>query len=203
LIPEIALFMSGLNYPNAASDSVLGIGLDMYLGSDVSFYKLIGLPQYKRQVMRKEYILPDAIKSWLISESEYDPNNQDMLSQIIFQGKILYMADVLLPEIEDSLKICYTLDQLNWCAKNEGSIWAHVIDNKLLFSSNEKDISKLMNDGPFTPGLPRESPGRVGVWLGWQIVKAYMDKQRNIDLISLSKISPQEILQESKYKPKV
>ena len=203
LIPEIALFMSGLNYPNAASDSVLGIGLDMYLGSDVSFYKLIGLPQYKIQVMRREYILPDAIKSWLISESEYDANNQDMLSQIIFQGKILYMADVILPEVEDSLKICYTNDQLNWCAKNEGSIWAHVIDNKLLFSSSEKDISKLMNDGPFTPGLPRESPGRVGVWLGWQIVKAYMDKQQKIDLIALSKISPQEILQESKYKPKI
>ena len=203
LIPEVAVFMSGLNYPNAASDSVLGIGLDMYLGSEVPFYKLIGLPQYKTQLMRGEYIVPDAVKAWLISESEYDPNNQDMLSQLIFQGKILYMTDALLPEVEDSLKIGYTADQLAWCKNNEGSIWAHVIDNKLLFSNNAKDISKLINDGPFTPGLPRESPGRVGVWLGWQIVNSYMQKQDKIDLVALSKLSPQEILQESKYKPKI
>lgn len=202
LIPRVACFMSGLNAQIAPVDSVLGIGLDMYLGHDSEYYVYMGLPQYKIRLMDKDYIATDAIKTWVSSEIEFDPAHKDLLSQIIFEGKMLYITDALMPDAPDSLKIGFSQEQLEWCKTNEANIWAHFVDNKLLFSTNQKEINKYVIEGPFTPGFPRESPGRIGFWVGWQIVKAFMDQHEKTDLEALVKADPNEILSKSKYKPR-
>ena len=202
LIPEVVTYISGFNYAVAASDSVLGIGLDMYLGKDYKYYGMIGFPDYKTISMSREYILPDAIKGWVATEFEFDPIGKDMLNQIIHHGKIMFILDALLPDLEDTLKIAYSKEQLEWCKNNEANVWAHFIDKQLLFTTNSREIMSYINDGPFTNGLPRESPSKVGVWLGWQIVRAYMEKQDSVDLQKLLDADAQEILKESKYKPR-
>ena len=202
LIPEVVTYISGFNYAVAASDSVLGIGLDMYLGKDYKYYSMIGFPAYKTNSMSREYILPDAVKGWVATEFEFDPIGKDMLTQIIHHGKIMFILDALLPHLEDTLKIAYSKEQLEWCKNNEANVWAHFIDKQLLFTTNSKEIMSYINDGPFTNGLPRESPSKVGVWLGWQIVRAYMERQDSVDLQKLLDTNAQEILKESKYKPR-
>ncbi|HET6245556.1 MAG: hypothetical protein H0V01_03455 [Bacteroidetes bacterium] len=201
-VPEVTTYISGFNYAVAASDSVLGIGLDMYLGNNYKYYNMIGFPQYKTYSMRSEYITPDAIKGWIATEFEFDPIGKDMLAQIIHHGKIMYMMDAILPNTPDSLKIVYSKDQLEWCKNNESNIWAQFIDKQLLFSTNTKEIMSYLNDGPFTPGMPRESPPKVGVWLGWQIVKAYMERKGDVNLENLIQADAKDILKESKYKPR-
>lgn len=202
IIPKPVAFISGLNYAMVTTDSVLGIGLTMYLGRHYKNYAMMGFPEYKTANMNAANILPDAVKGWVSTEIDFEPSGKDLLAQIVHQGKMMYILDAILPKVEDSLKIGYTSQQMEWCKNNEANIWAHFIDKELLFSTDFKEVVKYMNEGPFTPGFPRESPSKTGTWMGWQIVRAYMDRQENIDLNKLIGTDARVILKESKYKPK-
>ena len=100
------------------------------------------------------------------------------------------------------LKIGYTALQLDWCEKNEAQMWSQLIEQKMLYSNKRMDIIRYTNDGPTTSGFPLESPGRAGIWIGWQIVREYMDKFPETTLPELMKNSDyQQILNDSKYFP--
>jgi uncharacterized protein YjaZ len=97
----------------------------------------------------------------------------------------------------------YTKEQLEWCIKNESNIWAFFIEQKLLYSTVVQQYIKYISDGPTTNGLPKESPAKIGAWIGWQIVKAYMNNNPAITLEQLLKEKDaQKILNNSNYKPK-
>ena len=205
VLPEIITFVSGFQYSIAVTDSVLGIGLDIYLGKDYKNYPEAGFPLYKMTTMEREYIVPDAMKSWLMTEffsdEKYLP--ADMLGTMVQYGKIMYLCEAVLPGTEDTLKTGYSASQLEWCKKNEFNIWAYLVDNNLLFSTDRFAINKFFNEAPFTSGLPKESPPKTGVWLGWQIVKSFMENNPEITIPELMVLhNAQEILNKSKYKPK-
>ena len=201
-VPEVVTFISGFNYAIVSADSTLGIGLDMYLGSDSKYYPSLQIPVYKIRKMRMEYIPTDAIRGWGESEWERDPSQTDLLSQLIYLGKIQYFIDRMQPETSDSIKFGYTAAQLHWCELSEKSIWSFFIDQKLLFSSEPSQIGKFVNDGPTTNGFPKESPGNIGAWIGFRIVEAYMDKFDHITLAQLmEEKDANKIFRESNYKP--
>lgn len=203
VIPVMYTFISGFNYAVISADSLLGIGLDMYLGADCKYYPALGLPKYKTNKMRTEFIVSDAVKGWVQSEYPLDETKKDFLYHIIYNGKLLYFQDALLPELEDSIKIGYTADQIDWCKKSEASIWAFFIQQKILYSSNYMDYLKFINEGPTTNGFPKESPSLLGNWIGWQIVRKYMEENRDVSLAQLmQEPDAQKILTMSKYKPK-
>ena len=201
-IPQVVTYVSGFNYAIVADDTTLGIGLDMYLGADYKYYQLMQLPKYRTALMRKERIAIDALKSWISTEFEADITKTDLLSQIIHEGKIMYALDALFPAAHDSLKMGYSKKQNDWAKVSEAQIWAYFIDKKLLFSTNYGENMKFLNDAPFTSGLPRDSPPKIGVWLGWQIVRAYMNTKSDISLEALfTEKDAQKTLSQSKYKP--
>lgn len=205
VVPEIITFVSGFNYSVAVTDSALGIGLDMYLGNDYKNYPKAGFPLYKISLMKSEYIVSDAVKSWLFTEFFSDEKKQtnDMLGTMIQHGKIMFLLDAVLPEETDTVKIGYTQQQLEWCKKNEFNLWAHFIDKQLLYTTENQTIAQFFNDAPFTSGLPRESAPKIGIWLGWQIVKSFMKNNPEISVSGLmKKENAQEILSQSKYKPR-
>ena len=111
-----------------------------------------------------------------------------------------------MPEVADTLKIGYTTGQLQWCEKNEGGIWAYFLENELLFNSDYIKIQKYLAEAPFTPGIGdnSDSAPKLGVWLGWQIVRAYMEKNSNVTLQQLlEETDAQKILTGARYKPKM
>lgn len=202
IIPRVITFISGFNYAVVAADSALGIGLDMYLGSDSKYYPALQFPRYKIVRMRKEYLAADAMRGWAQSEWEQDAQQSDLLSQMIYEGKILYFLNSMLPDVADTIKTGYTLAQLNWCGANEKNTWSFFVDQKILFSADQGQLAKFMNDGPTTNGFPKESPGAIGQWLGWKIVQAYMKKKSTVSLEQLMNTNDyKKILLESKYKP--
>lgn len=205
VVPEIVTFVSGFQYAMAVTDSTLGIGLDMYLGSDYENYPKAGLPVYKTAAMSRDYIVPDAMKAWLLTEffSQENQQPEDMLENMIQQGKIMYLMEAALPEKHDSIITGYSKSQLDWCRNNEFNIWAHIIDNELLFSTDHQLITKLFNEAPFTSGFPKESPPKLGIWIGWQIVRSFMENNSNTTLPELMQLrDAKQILNKSKYKPK-
>ena len=201
-IPQIITYISGYNYAVVTDDNYLGIGLDMFLGAKHDAYAKLGLPKYKSDFMAKENLVSSAMLGWVSTEFELNETNADLLTEMVHQGKILYLMDALMPKEANTLKISYTAEQLNWCDANEEAMWFYFIDNNLLYTKKTSDIIKFMGEAPFIQGFPEGSPGRVGHWIGWQIVKAYMKKNPNTTLEQLmSKTNAQEILTKSKYKP--
>ena len=204
-LPRVYTYISGGEYDHPVQyvDSVLLIALDTYLGSGFKPYAADGLPLYRIQRMEPSYILPGCIKA--LTESYYPfryPGNT-LLDQILDAGKRIYFLDAMIPAYPDRFKIAYTKSQMDWIIANEAQVWAAIIENQLLFSSQGSTIRTFLADGPFTADFSPESPPRMGEYLGWQIVKAYMEQNPDVTLEELfPEADSQKILSESKYKPR-
>ena len=201
-IPKIITYNSGFNYAIVTDSSYLGIGLEMFLGENYPAYQQLGLPQYTIRTMNREHLVASAMLGWMSTEFELQEERADLLTEMVHQGKLLYLLDAMLPLEEDSIKMSYTPEQLIWCDKNEKQVWFYFIDNDLLYSKETKEVIKYMGESPFIQGFPEGSPGRIGHWVGWQIVKAYMNNNKEVTLKKLSQENDaQKILNLSKYKP--
>jgi len=208
-IPKFISFASGFAYQMPVGDNYLGIGLDMFLGKDSKFYKAIvqSVPLYLSRRFAPEYIVPRVAETYAHEELFAEPyDNRTLLSKMIFQGKVLYFLDQVLPEnSSDSIKIGYTQQQLDWVQNFEGDIWAYFLENNYLYETDYQKIQVFLSEGPFTPGLGenRDSAPKLGVWMGWQIVKKYMKAHPDVTLQQLmADNDAQKILNQSKYKPK-
>ncbi len=202
-LPKVVTMMSGFNRDIILLDSTLAIGLEMYLGDNNLFYKMLDLPHYKKMFMNKQAIMPDAIRSWMINEFPYMMNATDFLSDITYMGKIMYLTDALLPDVNDTLKLKYSQKQIEYCTQNEFNIWSYFAAQKLLYTTDQAEIMKYTADGPFTSALSKESAPRIGYWIGLQIIKQYMNNNPDITLQQLMKeTNAQQILTKAKYKPK-
>ena len=69
-IPTLYLFISGFNAPIYLGDELIGIGADMYLGSDYEYYNRV-VYDYQKQTMRKECIPVDVISAFLFRTLPY------------------------------------------------------------------------------------------------------------------------------------
>lgn len=202
-LPTIYAYVSGFNQSVVTAENIIGISLDKYLGRDCPYYQQLSTtPQYKIQNMHKDKIVSDVAYAWGITEFDETNKATNLMGNIIHQGKLMYFVDALTPKTPDSLKIGYTAKQLDFCQNNEAHMWNYLVEEKLLFSSKRMDIVRYINDGPTTSGFPLESPGRTGVWIGWQIVRQFMEKHPEITLAELMQNSDyQKILNDSEYFP--
>ena len=203
-LPEVYTYISGLQYesPIWVQDSVMVIALDIYLGSNFRPYSGLGLPKYKTRCMRPENLVVDVMKYFYHEDVSVRSRQSTLLDRMIAGGKLLYFLDRVLPETADTLKICYTNNQLNWAVENEKNVWAFLIQNDLLYSGDFKSQTKLISDAPFTTGFSRQSPSRLGVWIGWQIVGDFMKNNPEVTLNDLFEISDSQLLlHDSGYKP--
>lgn len=202
-IPNVVSFVGGFSYNAAVTDSTLGVGLDMYLGFDHEIYEKVPLPRYRVERMNAEYLPYDALRGWVLSEFGDPKKQNNILSKMIEYGKGLVVMDAVFPKAPDHLKIGFTKEQLEWCENSEFSIWGKMMDQNVLYSNEKEAVRTYLSEGPFTPGMPRESPGRVGYWVGWQIARSFIDEHPDMTLKEFMKLDNyQMILQKSKYKPK-
>jgi hypothetical protein len=204
VIPSIVTMFTGFNYSVITTDSVIGVGLEMYLGKNCKFYPMLSMPAYKSANMNKNRMVVDIMKAWIDTEFEYkETKNDNLLNEIIKQGKYMVFLDAVIPDVEDSLKIGYSTKQMKWIEKFEKNVWQYMIEKKHLYTHDYKTIKKYTSEGPFTSLFTKESPPQLGYYIGWQIVRAYMQNNPNITLQQLMKeTNSQKILSQSKYKPK-
>lgn len=203
-VPEVVFNISALNYAVVATPTTLAIGLDMFLGADYAVYPLVGLPQYMIKNMKPQQVVPKAMRGWLQSMYETTSTRNNLLEHMVFEGKLLYCMDALLRETEDSVKIGYSPTEMDWCKTYEARIWAHLVDEELLYNAKYMDINKWINQAPFVSGIPKDSPGRLGQWVGWQIVRNYMKNNPELTILELMENQDaQQILAQSKYKPRL
>ncbi len=202
VIPEVFTCISGFNQSIIMTDSLLGIGLDKYLGRDSDYYSRLGIPRYQQQNMHPAKIVPDAMYAWCMSEFPFEGYGSQLIDRMIYEGKLLYLLDATLTDTPDSLKIGFSQKQLDFCIDRENAMWTYLAEYKMLFSNERMDIKRYTDDAPYTSSFTADSPGRTGNWLGWQIVKAYMKKNPSITIPELMQEKDcQKILNYSAYQP--
>lgn len=200
-IPSLYLFVSGFQTPIYFGDELIGIGADMYLGSNYEYYNRV-VYDYQKQTMRKECIPVDVISAFLFRTLPYTSTKSRLLDQMIYRGKVMYLVSQLFDELPGYEVMGWTKEQGNWCVKNERAIWHLVMDKRDLFKTESLILTGYLNDGPFTSEVSQDAPGRLGIWLGWRIAESYMEHNKEITLQELmAEPDAQKILEESYYKP--
>ncbi|MFH2095757.1 MAG: hypothetical protein ABIJ16_08635 [Bacteroidota bacterium] len=201
-VPSVYYYISRFNQSVVTSDSILGIGLDNYLGPSCDYYYSLGLPSYMRYRMRKEMIVVDAMSGWAMTEFPMEDGDENLLRHMLYNAKVQYFLCRVVPEKHDSLRWGYSGRQLDWCKENEKDLWVFAVENKLLFSTDFMDIKRYTEEGPCTITISRDAPSRAMVWLGLQIIKAYMKNNPEISFQDLMEEDDyQKILNKSKYNP--
>jgi gliding motility-associated lipoprotein GldB len=200
-LPEIYFFVSGFNRSIIIHSPFIAIGSDLYLGADYPVYKQITY-EYLTYAMRPENIAPDIVSALLFSAFPMNSSENRLLDNMLYRGKIMYLLSVFMPEEKPEILMGYTPQQWEWCKRYEREIWAEMIDKKSLFSTDFRVMDAYLNEAPFTAPVSQKSPGRVGTWIGWQIVKSYMEKNREVSLQQLVKENNYlQLLEKSDYRP--
>lgn len=201
-LPAIYTCISGFNESAFVADGIIGISLDKYLGANTAYYSQLGFHRYKQRKMIAEMIPSDVMYVWAMGEFEIGEKATTLLDHIIYEGKLLYFMEAMMPAAHDSLLTGFTAKQVDWCRKNETQMWTFLIENEMLYSTRNMDIVRYINDGPQTNSFPPESPGRTGAWIGWQIIRKYMKRNSDVTLADLmANKNYQEILNASAYLP--
>jgi len=129
--------------------------------------------------------------------------SKPLIEQMVEKGKRWYLLDKFLPGIPDTIKTGYTKEQLDWCTENEGLIWSYIVKNEDLNSLNPTIIQTYIGESPFTQGFSQESsPGNIGQWIGWQIIKKFISKNPGMKPEEIMNMDASKIIAEAKYKPK-
>ena len=200
-IPAMYLFVSGFQTPIYFGDDLIGVGGDMYLGSDYEYYNRV-VYDYQKQTMRKECIPVDVVSAFLFRTLPYTSAKSRLLDQMLYRGKVMYLTSRIFDTLPGYEVMGWTKEQWEWCVRNEQAIWHLVMDKRDLFKTESLILTGYLNDGPFTSEVSQDAPGRLGIWLGWRIVESYMENNKDVTLQELmAEGDAQKILEESYYKP--
>ncbi|MCC9136448.1 gliding motility lipoprotein GldB [Pontibacter silvestris] len=199
-VPEVKTFVSGLSQDLLVSDSLWVFGVDFFIGKEASYrpdaYEYI-LRRYERPNM-----VPTAM---LLLSNRFNKTNfleRSLLAEMVSAGKSYYFAQAVMPCTPDSLIIGYSSKEIEGVYYNEDKIWAHFLEKSLLYEKAPFLLQKYMGERPNTPEIDATAPGRIGVWVGWQIVKAYMNRHPEVTLPQLmAETDFQKIFDQSKYRP--
>jgi len=202
-VPRLITVISDVDYRNkvVVTDSIVLIALDTYLGTDHEFYA--SFYDYIKQNLNKSQIVADLAAAYA-EQLIYQPKRATFLEEMIYFGKQLYLKDLLIPFKENNEKIGYLPAQYDWAVDNEFYIWQYFVEKELLYKTDRKLLSRFIISAPFSRfnlELDNESPGRLGQYIGWQIVKSYMENN-TISLIDMLQMEATEIFNNAKFKPK-
>jgi hypothetical protein len=203
-IPSIYTFFSSLGYSVVTMDSVVGIGLDKYLGKDYyDLYDKVGWSAYQKRRMHKEMIPVDLMRSMAESDFPYEMKDSDnLLDHMVYEGKVQFYLNCMLPAVADTLKWRYTGKQWSWANRHERRIWNYIAEKQLLFTTEKIEIRKFVGDGPYTTIFSDISAPRAGSFVGFKIIESFMENNDHYSLHDLMvETDARKILAGAKYNP--
>lgn len=200
-VPPVKTFVTGLSQDIFVNDSLMVLGLDFFVGPKAKYRP--NVPQYILRRYQPDYLLPTAALAISSKYNRKQLTDQTMLGEMVQYGKALYFAERVLPCTPDSLLVGYTDKELVGVNYNEGKIWAHFLEKNLLYNTAPFTVQKYVGERPNIPEIDKTCPGRIGAWVGWQIVRKYMATHPNVTLAQLmADRNAQHILSESRYRPR-
>ncbi len=181
------------------------VGLHHHLGKNSGFYKndIISqtYPAYISAQFEPATIAVNCMKNVVDEMMPESNEDKPLVQQMVQRGKRLYVLSKLLPKNGEYQLIGYSETQINDCYEHEAEIWDLFIQNNYLQVADKNIIKNYIGESPKTQELGEASPGDIGSFAGWQIVKKYMAKHPKTTLLELIAMDPNTIYQEAKYKP--
>ncbi len=202
-IPQhIYCHFSGFNSKILIDSAYISVSIEHYLGTDCRYYPWLEIPLYARKGKKPENISMDIVKAILYANYPDQSNTDNVLSAMIYQGKILYITSLCLPDEPMTTIMGLTADEMKWCEKAETQMWGYLAEQKLLYSTNPLDRNKLVNETPFTVFFGDKSPGRAALYCAINIVKSYVSKHPDTTMEQLLKMDDaQQLLIDAQYRP--
>lgn len=202
-IPKVIMVADYVDYRTklVVNEQLLIVNLANYLGKSHEFYQ--NIPVYFSDKMTPSQIIPEITEKYA-QKYVFQSRRKTLLDEMIYFGKLHYFKDVMLPNVTDAQKIGYSQQDYDWSIANESQIWSHFVEKELLFSTQTKLFPRFTAPAPFSKfylEIDNQSPGRIGQYIGWQIVRAYA-KKTNADVLSIMKTDTDEIFNKAKFKPK-
>jgi len=202
-IPRIETVITGMESDLFVSDSLVIVGLDYFLGHGAKYQP--NMYEYMLRRYTKEFVVPSTMLLYGIDGriNTVNPEDKTVLADMVAYGKAYYFAKQMLPCVPDSIFIGYTSKEMNGARENTDIIWKHLVEREVFFNTAKNIKEKYINERPITIEIGDQCPGRIGVWIGWQIVTEFAQKNaRTESLPKLMKLSsPEQILKGSKFRP--
>lgn len=203
---KLITFIGPINsFATIITEDAIAVGLQLFMGKDHPLYTSeegqMLYPAYISRRFEPAYIPVSAMNAIVMDMYPGQYFGKPLIAQMVELGKRIYLADHLLPSTADSLIIGYQQKQLDACYANEKNIWAFFVQNDMLYKTDPQLIREYVTDGPFTNALGKDSPGNIGQFIGWQIVKKWAAKNKGVSMDALMKKDPLQLFEESRYKP--
>ncbi|RZS95189.1 gliding motility lipoprotein GldB [Cecembia calidifontis] len=200
-VPKVYTFVTGFGSDIYLDRDILVIGLDYYLPFEHRFQPP-DLPQYITKRYQKDYLVPMVVMAISSQFNKTDMSQNTLLAEMIYYGKAYHFTKSILPCTPDEFIIGYTQEEVAACFANEEMIWSHFVENDLLFTTNPFEIRKYIGEAPFTDAISPDAPGRLGRWLGWNIVDDYRFNNKFSLQEVMMESDTEKIFRQSGYKPR-
>jgi hypothetical protein len=160
-----------------ASPKNIVIGQERYLGPSHPLIAQLPAQQFYdwiKEGMAPQFATSDALLAWL-STNTLKATDENLASEMLRWGKLIAILEIISPEVKLQQHLRYAEADLNWALKAERGFWEYLVEQQLLFKTDQELHMNMLNEGPYTIGLPQESPDRMGRFLGYRIVKQYIE----------------------------
>jgi len=201
-VPPTVTYVSGFLAKDIyVNDSLLVMSLDWFAGPKAS--KRPDLPQYMLRRYTPAGLTPLVAQAVSSKYNRHELTANTMLDAMIHAGKSLYFASRMLPCTPDSLLMGYTQREMVGLEANEGRVWGHFLEKNLLYSTTPFLLQKYVGERPNVPEIDKTCPGRVGQWVGLQIIRKYVAEHPDVSLSRImAEKNAQRLLNDSHYRPK-
>ena len=199
-IRSINTFIPGLSRDLHVDDENVFIGIDYFLGPKATFK-----PQNFQYILKR--YTPQAITpmTMMFISGKYNQSNMGsntLLSEMIYYGKAFYFVEKMLPCVQDSLIIGFSKEEFEGSETHLKQIWAHFVEKELLFITQEREKQRYVGERPNVTEIGNKCPGRIGQYMGWKIVKAFMENNPETSLTDLMAIKDEKLIfEKSRFKP--
>ncbi len=201
-IPKIQLVITGLETDLFVSDSLIVVGLDYYLGKGSRYPP--NMYEYMLRRYQKNFIVPSVMLLYGIDSryNDTDLSDRTMLADMITYGKAYYFAKHMMPCTPDSVLIGYTAEEIAGARANQDMIWKRLIEDEAFYSTDGKVKQRYIGERPKTFEVGDQAPGRIGTWVGWQIVNNYAARKSELTFTEvMMQKDAKLIFNESRYRP--
>jgi hypothetical protein len=192
-------------YGDILDEDVIIVGLHHHLGKSFSLYQSPWMqetyPAYITSRFEPDRITVNTIRNIVTDIFPEATEDKSLLIQMVEKGKRLWLMSKILPGEDEYKIIGYSSKQMKESYEHERSIWDLFVQNNLLQSLDYNIIKNYVGDSPKTQELGEASPGNIGSFSGWQIVKLYVSKHPDITPKQLMATDPEKLYTDSKYKP--
>lgn len=159
------------------------------------------VPAYIERLSKKEYIAPDCMAAMARAHIAMPEGEMTLLDYAIAEGKTLYFLEETMPDIDDTLRLRYTAEQLEWMTENTANVWGWLLQQKLLYSKDLTQFHNLIDEAPKTNAFGEGSAPRAPFYIGWQIVRRYMKKSGASMQELFDETDSQKILTTAAWRP--